>query len=106
MEDRRHGIHRLRYDGPLHGNHQRTRQTQGDFYSMRTSFVKNQYGEIKYERDNDWPDVLVDFPPHERVIYAADGKHLILQYRHRSLQNDKWSTWRSICRAKSPVEMR
>lgn len=73
---------------------------------MPTNFVKDQYGKIKYEWDNHWPHILVDFSPNERVISAADGHRLILQYRHRSEQNGEWGKWVRVAVEASHEHMR
>nr|WP_314089550.1 hypothetical protein [uncultured Shinella sp.] len=54
----------------------------------------------------DWPDILVEFSPNERVIYAADGKRLILQYRHRNGQNGQWGKWVRVTMKTSHEQMR
>ncbi|WP_312224081.1 hypothetical protein [Rhizobium rhizoryzae] len=73
---------------------------------MRTNFVKNQLGEIKYEWADDWPYLVVGFSPNERVIYTADGKHLILQYRHRHEKSGQWRRWVRAVKTASSEEMR
>ncbi|MBB4279303.1 hypothetical protein [Rhizobium mongolense] len=73
---------------------------------MRTKFLKDLNGKVKFEHDDDWPRVIVQFSASERVVYAVDGQRLILQHRHRSPRSDKWSTWRSVWGTKSHEEMR
>lgn len=73
---------------------------------MRTKHLKDQNGDLKFERDDDWPMVIVRFSTSERVIYTADGQRLMLQLRNRDLRNDKWSPWRSIGWTNSHAEMR
>jgi muconolactone delta-isomerase len=73
---------------------------------MRDTFVKDRHGEIKYERDNNWPDVLVDLSPNARVICAAGGQRIVLQHRHHNEQTGKWRNWVSIVVATSHEQMR
>lgn len=73
---------------------------------MCNTFVKDRHGKIKYERDNDWPDILVEFSLNERVIYAADGERLILQHRHRSEQTGEWRKWVRVVAETSHEQMR
>lgn len=72
----------------------------------RLNYMKDHHGNMKYEKDNDWPMVVVEFSDRERVIYAADGRSLILQHRHRSLRNHEWSKWGVVSWTKSHEEMR
>ncbi len=73
---------------------------------MRNNFMKDRHGDIKYERDNDWPDILVEFSSNERVIYAADGERLILQCRHRSEKTGEWRKWGRVVVETSHKQMR
>lgn len=72
----------------------------------RLKYMKDGDGKMKHEKDNDWPTVLVQFSEGERVIYAADGRRLILQHRHRSARNDKRNKWGSNSWTESHKEMR
>jgi hypothetical protein len=73
---------------------------------MRDIFVKDQYGKIKYERDDDWPNIVAEFSPSERVICAAAGQGLILQHRHRIGHSGKWSKWVGLPVETSHQQMR
>jgi hypothetical protein len=72
----------------------------------RLKYMKDNHGKVKSENDDDWPRVIVQFTTNERVIYTADGRSLVLQQRHRTLRDDKWSKWRFVLWTKSHEEMR
>jgi len=73
---------------------------------MRANFVRDLYGKIIHERDNEWPDILAEISPNERVIYAAGGQRLVLQYRHRNQWSGEWGKWVRIATVRSHGEMR
>lgn len=73
---------------------------------MRNQHVRNHNGEVKAEYDDDWPHIIVEMSPSERVIYTVDCETLILQFRTRNLRGDKWSRWQLRWKTKSHEVMR
>lgn len=73
---------------------------------MRDQYVKDHNDDVKHERDDDWPLVIVQMSDQERVIYDKNCKIVIEQFRTRNRRNDKWLKWQFRWKAKSHEEMR